>query len=117
MIKAVLWDGQQMLTSGMVEQGVHQELLAENLIAQLLRDQDIPKSLLTRVIATGYGRDLLTFAEDTVTEITCHATGVLHLLPHTRTIIEIGGQDSKLIRIDSRGLVLPSQSLRSPTLP
>jgi len=56
-------------------------------------------------IATGYGRASLPFADQAVTEITCHARGVRHVFPDVRTIVDIGGQDSKVIVLDERGAV------------
>ena len=53
-------------------------------------------------MATGYGRQAVPFADTTITEITCHAQGVAHLVPEARTVIEIGGQDSKVIWLDER---------------
>lgn len=52
-----------------------------------------------RTVATGYGRSMVEFATDITTEITCHAIGVLSLFPQAKTIIDIGGQDSKVIHI------------------
>jgi predicted CoA-substrate-specific enzyme activase len=57
------------------------------------------------VIATGYGRKQVSFAEKAVTEITCHARGASHIHGNTRTIIDIGGQDTKVIRVDGEGRV------------
>lgn len=57
-------------------------------------------------IATGYGRAALPFATRAVTEITCHARGVRHLVPDVRTVVDIGGQDSKVIVLDERGAVI-----------
>jgi len=56
-------------------------------------------------IATGYGREGFTPAQRTVTEITCHAKGAFFLLPGTRTVIDIGGQDSKVIALAPDGAV------------
>ena len=56
-------------------------------------------------IATGYGRAGIDFAGEAVTEITCHARGAHRLCPEARTIIDIGGQDSKVIKIDELGKV------------
>ncbi|MFQ5980964.1 MAG: acyl-CoA dehydratase activase [Candidatus Heimdallarchaeota archaeon] len=56
-------------------------------------------------IATGYGRKLASMAGDQITEISCFARGAYELYPKTRTIIDIGGQDSKAIRISSNGRV------------
>ncbi len=56
-------------------------------------------------VATGYGRKLVPFADKAVTEISCHARGTRHFHPAARTIIDIGGQDTKVIRIDDSGRV------------
>lgn len=57
------------------------------------------------ITATGYGRFNIPFATDTKTEITCHAKGAHHLNPEIRTIVDIGGQDSKVICLDETGAV------------
>ena len=57
------------------------------------------------VLATGYGRGNIPFATDARTEITCHAKGAHFLRPQARTIIDIGGQDSKVICLDETGAV------------
>ncbi|HXZ97895.1 MAG TPA: acyl-CoA dehydratase activase [Candidatus Acidoferrum sp.] len=54
-------------------------------------------------ISTGYGRSLIDFAVKSVTEITCHSIGVHHLNPSIRLLIDVGGQDSKVIRIAENG--------------
>lgn len=59
----------------------------------------------TRVVATGYGRVAVDFADHVITEITCHARGAHFLNPEVRTVIDIGGQDSKVIRLDENGAV------------
>ncbi len=55
------------------------------------------------IIATGYGRRNVPFAQKTKTEISCHANGSYYHYPYTHTLIDIGGQDSKIIRIDDSG--------------
>jgi predicted CoA-substrate-specific enzyme activase len=57
------------------------------------------------VVSTGYGRKQVPFANKAVTEITCHARGAMHFHGATRTIIDIGGQDTKVIRIDGNARV------------
>jgi predicted CoA-substrate-specific enzyme activase len=54
-------------------------------------------------VSTGYGRSIIDFAERSVTEITCHSIGVHHLNPEIRLVIDVGGQDSKVIRIGQNG--------------
>ena len=106
-IKIVLLDktSLQIKASGVVDQGVEQEDLVEALFNQLLHGQGVTRADVGRVVATGYGRNRIAFADTTITEITCHAHGVRHVAPGTMTILEIGGQDSKLIRLDRNGLV------------
>lgn len=60
---------------------------------------------LAHVVTTGYGRETIGLSDASVTEISCHARGAHHLLPAARTVIDIGGQDSKIIRIDAAGKV------------
>lgn len=73
-------------------------------------DNVLAKAGLTRgdvgfVLATGYGRENIPFANKHVSEITCHAVGMHLMNPRVRTILEIGGQDSKAIRLDEDGNV------------
>lgn len=75
-------------------------LFDEALAARGARPDDVAFT-----VATGYGRASLPFASQAVTEITCHARGVRHCFPTVRTIVDIGGQDSKVIALDERGAV------------
>jgi predicted CoA-substrate-specific enzyme activase len=106
-IKAVLFDTErkEIVASGLTGQGVAQEQLAAELFEKLLNDAGLDRPRISRVVATGYGRHAIRFADTTVTEITCHARGVHWLAPEARTIIEIGGQDSKVIRLEDGGRV------------
>jgi predicted CoA-substrate-specific enzyme activase len=88
-----------------MDQGVEQEKLSLGLFEKLLRENNIRKEQVSRIVATGYGRNIISFADTTITEITCHAVGVHHLVPEAMTIIDIGGQDSKLLRLDKNGKV------------
>ena len=87
------------------DQGVEQDALAEALFDRLLADHGLKRSDVQHVVATGYGRDVISAADRTITEITCHARGVWSQSPEVRTIIEIGGQDSKLLKLDGKGRV------------
>lgn len=60
-------------------------------------------SEITYCVGTGYGRRKIPLASETMSEITCHGTGAHQLLPNLRTVIDIGGQDCKVIRLDERG--------------
>ncbi len=76
---------------------------AERLIAEASGESGCGSS--TPVVATGYGRKLIDGADRAVTEITCHARGVFRSLGHGGTLIDIGGQDSKVIVIGEDGNV------------
>lgn len=106
-IKVVLVDsdGPRVVGAGVVEQGVNQAQLAKELFEDVVAKAALSCSDVKSVVATGYGRSAVTMAATTVTEITCHARGVRHLHPEVRTVIDIGGQDSKLVRLDEDGRV------------
>lgn len=106
-IKVVLINerDRRMLGSGIADQGLQQKKLAVKLFDRVLKQAGIGRRGIRRLVATGWGRDAVTFADTTITEITCQACGVQHEHGDTRTVIDIGGQDSKLIRLDTGGKV------------
>ncbi len=105
-IKVQLIDNDsQTLASGIKDQGVKQVDLAIQLLEETCTRIGVKPNDMTSIVATGYGRDSLEFADTTITEITCHTRGVIHQNPEARTIIDIGGQDSKLIRLEDQGRV------------
>lgn len=106
-IKVVIYDAEtrKVVGRGIAEQGVDQAQLAEALFEQTLEVSGFGRNQVARTVATGYGRGSVRFADSTVTEITCHARGVWQTSPDARTIIEIGGQDSKVIWIEPDGRV------------
>ncbi|MEW6034586.1 MAG: acyl-CoA dehydratase activase [Chloroflexota bacterium] len=72
-------------------------------LARALELAGVARDHVGYVVSTGYGRARAPFADGEVTEITCHARGASHLFPETRTVIDIGGQDSKVIHVDEQG--------------
>jgi predicted CoA-substrate-specific enzyme activase len=103
--KAVLLDGSgRELGSAIHPTGHDPRAAAARLREQLLAGLGAAGAEV-RAVATGYGRALAEYADQTITEITCHARGVRHLHPDARSILDIGGQDSKVIRLDESGLV------------
>ncbi len=61
------------------------------------------KGEIVRTVSTGYGRYNVEYANESLTEIHCHGVGCYHYIPHSLTIVDIGGQDNKVIRIDDSG--------------
>ena len=78
---------------------------AEKALAQALKQAGLTRGDLRRIVTTGYGRSHIRQSDQSITEITCHAKGAHYLNPEVRTIIDIGGQDSKVIRLDEKGNV------------
>ncbi len=73
--------------------------------AEALEQAGITKDQIKFTVATGYGRVTYTQADKQITEISCHGKGVAHLIPGARTVIDIGGQDAKVIRLTEQGNV------------
>lgn len=105
--KIVLLDAgsREVVASGVVDQGIEQDVLATALLDRLLRENGLDRGQLAMTVATGYGRKLISLADGAVTEITCQAWGVRQAMSAARTIIDIGGQDSKLLRLNGDGTV------------
>jgi len=86
--------------------GPEQRRLANRVMEEALKRAALTIQEITFIVATGYGRINVPFADKQFTEITCHAKGIIHLFPQARTIIDIGGQDVKGIKIDVSGKVI-----------
>lgn len=81
--------------------GPEHRKLANRVMEEALAKARLSFDDITYVVATGYGRISVPFADRQITEISCHARGVSHLLPEVRTVIDIGGQDSKAIKLSN----------------
>ena len=79
--------------------------IAQDAFQAALQNADITEGQIEYIVATGYGRYKVTFGNEQVTEISCHARGAVHLFPETRMVIDIGGQDTKAIRVGPEGQV------------
>ena len=78
---------------------------AQRALDQALAQAGLTQADLTATVTTGYGRGVIQTGDKSVTEITCHAKGAHFLNPAVRTVIDIGGQDSKVIRVEADGSV------------
>jgi predicted CoA-substrate-specific enzyme activase len=76
---------------------------AEDAFREAVKQAELLPEVIRRITATGYGRHNVPFAHDTITEIGCHARGCYHYFPEAITIVDIGGQDSKIIKLDAQG--------------
>jgi predicted CoA-substrate-specific enzyme activase len=98
MTKVVIMNG-GIVSSVIGPTGPEQRRLANKVMEEALEAAGLPFSAITYVVATGYGRINVPFADKQVTEITCHAKGVANFFPEAKIAIDIGGQDSKAIEI------------------
>lgn len=78
---------------------------AAAVIQEVLDQARLTRDDLAMSVATGYGRDAIPNMDVAITEITCHAAGAHYLSPEARTVIDIGGQDSKVIHLNEDGTV------------
>ncbi|MGB7575837.1 MAG: acyl-CoA dehydratase activase [Thermodesulfobacteriota bacterium] len=83
--------------------GPEQRRLANKVMEEAVRRASLSFQAITYIVSTGYGRINVPFADRQFTEISCHAKGIVHLFPNAKTIIDIGGQDIKAIKIDAAG--------------
>jgi predicted CoA-substrate-specific enzyme activase len=104
--KAVILNGDgEVLAAQVSQKGAVSDEGVRTALAAALAEASIEISQIARTVSTGYGRRMLDIADRTITEITCHARGAVHMVPEARMVIDIGGQDSKVIAIDPNGLV------------
>ena len=78
---------------------------AERALEEALKQAGLEREDLDAVVTTGYGRTAISDGDKSITEITCHARGAHFLDPSVRTVVDIGGQDSKVIRLNEDGTV------------
>jgi predicted CoA-substrate-specific enzyme activase len=98
-IELVVLENGNIMEAAKADSGFDPMSVAKNIMKDIRFD---------RIVATGYGRNLFEIAFDgeTVTEIKAHARGAYHNFPHAETILDIGGQDSKVIRTNGTGRVV-----------
>lgn len=102
----ILNEDKKIIGRAIVPTGAGAESTATKALNIALENAGIEKIQLSAVVTTGYGRESIGVDAQSVTEITCHARGANYLNKDVRTVIDIGGQDSKVIRLDENGNVL-----------
>jgi len=105
--KAVVMSSEpRILGRSLIETGAHLTAAAEEAFGLALKDAGKERSEVASVIGTGYGRYRVEFGDTQVTEISCHARGAVFLFPNTISVLDVGGQDTKAIRVGDQGQVL-----------
>ncbi|HPZ64567.1 MAG TPA: acyl-CoA dehydratase activase [Bacillota bacterium] len=100
----ILRDG-EIISDVIIPTGSNSRAAADRALEAALEQASLKMEDLDYIVATGYGRANVSRAHKCVTEITCHGRGAHYLDPSVRTVIDIGGQDSKVIRLNERGEV------------
>ncbi len=102
----VINDDADILAAAVVPTGARNLAAIERVKTEVLAQAGLTEGDIRATVSTGYGRNRVDGKLAAVTEITCHARGITHLFPDTRLLIDIGGQDSKAMRLDQGGRVL-----------
>lgn len=98
----ILKDGKDIVAAEVVQIGTG-STGPQRALEKVFETSGLKKEDISYTVATGYGRFAFKDADKQVSEISCHAKGIYFLVPTARTIIDIGGQDAKAIRLDSNG--------------
>lgn len=102
----VILDKEKKIVAGIVlPTGAGAAIGAERALSEALKEAKLNREDIDALVTTGYGRTAIQEGDKSITEITCHAKGAHYLDPQVRTVVDIGGQDSKVIRIDENGAV------------
>ena len=104
--KAVIVDeSRTILARILIPTGANVTRAGENSFVKACEAAGLPREAVGYVVGTGYGRYKILFGDAQITEITCHARGAQSLFPATRTVIDMGGQDTKVIKVGPDGSV------------
>ena len=101
--KAAVAEDDEVIADKVVFTGYNARMAGEQVFESIIGECGINRDSIDRIISTGYGRNSLEFADRAVTEITCHAAGAYYLDRGVRSVIDIGGQDSKAIAVSDTG--------------
>lgn len=101
--KVVLLNDESSFISAIRPTGINVGKTAEAVLVEALENASAQTHDIQGMVGTGYGRVSLSIADATVTELSCHAIGANFLNPHTRMVVDVGGQDSKVIHLDHDG--------------
>jgi len=100
----VLKDGKEIVGKSLISVGAGTSG-PKRAIAEVLEDCGLKREDMSYVLATGYGRNSLEIADKQMSELSCHARGAHFLFPNVHTVIDIGGQDAKVIHVGEGGML------------
>lgn len=102
----ILDQDKKIVASSVIRTGAKSGESAERILDDVLGKAGLSKEDMDLIVSTGYGRVSIGFADENVTEISCHGKGAHYFNPKIRTILDIGGQDSKAIKLNEQGEVI-----------
>ena len=103
--EAVIMNNGTILGSEIIRVRPRAEQSARDVMEKLLARLELSHEDIEYCVSTGYGRETIPFADDNISEISCHGRGAQWLVPSIRTVIDVGGQDCKAIRVDKDGFL------------
>lgn len=101
--KAVILSDNKIGATHLIATGPESAMTAQTVLEGALKKLDVPIDKLSYIVTTGYGRYIAPFTNASISEISCHAKGANWFFPSSRTILDMGGQDCKAIRVNERG--------------
>ena len=105
--KAVILDeSRRIVARSLISTGANVTRAGENAFVEACGEAGLPREAVGYVVGTGYGRYKVTFGDTQITEITCHGRGAQSVFAATRTVIDMGGQDTKVIKVGPDGSVV-----------
>lgn len=106
-VKVVILNATQRIISSFIKRtGAFIEDSIQTTFEKAVLNGSLSKSLIRHTTATGFGKNKVNFANSTRTEISCHAKGAYYYYPKKITVIDIGGQDTKVIKLDDNGKIV-----------
>ncbi|MBD3228567.1 MAG: 2-hydroxyglutaryl-CoA dehydratase [Candidatus Lokiarchaeota archaeon] len=104
--EAVIMEDNEILGYEIIRVRPRPEQSATDVMNKTLQKLDLEMANIDYCVSTGYGRERIPFAKKNISEISCHGKGAQWLIPSIRTVIDVGGQDCKVINVDENGKVL-----------
>lgn len=101
----IINDKLEIVSRVLIDTGAYVTRAAERCFDEALKQPGLRREDVAYVVGTGYGRYKVTFGDTQITEISCHARGASYIFPGTRTVIDMGGQDAKGIKVGEGGEV------------
>ncbi|MHA1913157.1 MAG: acyl-CoA dehydratase activase [Promethearchaeota archaeon] len=104
--KAVILNDGEILSFSIVPTTPKPAKTAQNAMDEALKKGNLTLDDIEYIVGTGYGRVKIPFANSELSELSCHGKGAHSFIPSIRTIIDVGGQDCKVIKVDKNGKIL-----------